>query len=330
VVFNAYGSALSAKARLALRMPPLILQQPTNLLVRIKPDLGAPPSTNATFRVSALSAYPLRYQWRSNGVPILDATNTTLVISNVQMDYWAEYRVAISDDVDMVLSAPAWLYPAIRPSFLQNPLSQSVAAGSVVSLSTVVTGWPPPFIFEWRRSSTIEWTNLQDSLTSFYSFTAPNVATSLQYRVAIKNVALPGGQATPFATITVLADADGDGMPDNWERGYGFETNNPADDLLDADGDRMLNWQEYVAGTDPTNAASYLRIDAITFGVGATLWFGAISNRTYTLQYTDALGTALWSNLTDVVARATNRTEVITDPDFRTNRFYRVATPRQP
>jgi hypothetical protein len=63
-----------------------------------------------------------------------------------------------------------------------------------------------------------------------------------------------------------------------------------ADRDADSDGDGMLNWQEYVVGTDPANALSYLKIDSITEGVGATLAFGAISNKTYSIQYTDAFG----------------------------------------
>ncbi|MCC5790818.1 MAG: right-handed parallel beta-helix repeat-containing protein [Opitutales bacterium] len=35
-------------------------------------------------------------------------------------------------------------------------------------------------------------------------------------------------------------------------------------DLLDSDGDGMLNWQEYLAGTDPTDRESVLRIHEIT------------------------------------------------------------------
>ena len=47
------------------------------------------------------------------------------------------------------------------------------------------------------------------------------------------------------------------------------------------------------------------------------------------LRRATALGDA-WSGLADVTARPTNRVESLFDPDFTTNRFYRVATPRQP
>lgn len=48
------------------------------------------------------------------------------------------------------------------------------------------------------------------------------------------------------------------------------------------------------------------------------------------MQYSDALGAGTWSKLADVVARSTNRVEVIVDPAWTTNRFYRVVTPEQP
>ena len=98
----------------------------------------------------------------------------------------------------------------------------------------------------------------------------------------------------------------------------------------DRDGDGMSNWQEYVAGTDPTDASSSLKLDASADGLGARLSFGAVSNRTYSVQYSDALGSGPWLKLADVAARVTNRTEIITDVNSGTNRFYRVVTPQQP
>ena len=51
----------------------------------------------------------------------------------------------------------------------------------------------------------------------------------------------------------VVLDADGDGLPDEWERRYGLNPNDPSDANADADGDGFTNLEEYLAKTDPTD-----------------------------------------------------------------------------
>ena len=51
----------------------------------------------------------------------------------------------------------------------------------------------------------------------------------------------------------VVLDADGDGIPDEWEKRYGLNPNDPNDANADADGDGFTNLEEYQAGTDPTD-----------------------------------------------------------------------------
>ena len=126
-----------------------------------------------------------------------------------------------------------------------------------------------------------------------------------------------------------MADADGDGLPDIWETQFGFNPTNAADRNLDFDGDGVSNWQEYIAGTDPTNANSFLKVDLNITPGQATVSFGAISNNTYAIEYSDGLGHA-WLKLADVFARTNNRVEVVPDLSWKTNRFYRAVTPRPP
>lgn len=52
-------------------------------------------------------------------------------------------------------------------------------------------------------------------------------------------------------------DSDGDGMPDAFEKKYGFNPANPSDKDLDSDGDGFTNYEEFVAKTDPSNAATH-------------------------------------------------------------------------
>jgi pectate lyase len=40
-------------------------------------------------------------------------------------------------------------------------------------------------------------------------------------------------------------------MPDEWELKYNLNPDNPADNILDKDGDGYTNIEEYINGTDP-------------------------------------------------------------------------------
>jgi hypothetical protein len=54
--------------------------------------------------------------------------------------------------------------------------------------------------------------------------------------------------------LNVVLDFDGDGMPDSWENLYGLDPTDPSDAASDEDGDGLLNLDEHIAFTDPTNA----------------------------------------------------------------------------
>ena len=51
----------------------------------------------------------------------------------------------------------------------------------------------------------------------------------------------------------VVLDADGDGLPDEWEKRFGLNPHDPADAELDKDSDGFTNLEEYAAKTDPTD-----------------------------------------------------------------------------
>ncbi len=53
------------------------------------------------------------------------------------------------------------------------------------------------------------------------------------------------------------ADADGDGMPDDWEKANGFKGQDAGDGALDKDGDGYSNLEEWLNGTNPRVAIDY-------------------------------------------------------------------------
>jgi hypothetical protein len=100
-------------------------------------------------------------------------------------------------------------------------------------------------------------------------------------------------------SVLVQADADGDGLPDAWERArLGDLSRGPADH---DDGDGVDNGAEYVAGTDPADDADWLQA-RIDLAGGARVRFASVSGRLYDVYVTTSLVAQLWERVGDSIA----------------------------
>lgn len=320
-VLNHAGVALSDVVLLTVRTPPRILTQPVGLTVS--------PGSNVTFTVAADGTGTLRYQWRFNSIDLPGATTPTYTVTNAQLANHGAYTALVRDDNGEVLSQVAFLAVRVPPVIIAQPQSQTAVERAPVtfrvSLSNAVTF---PVGFRWRRGTATLTNIVQNQTTCAFTLAGARLADAGNYTVIITNGA---GQSTvsAAAVLTVLADFDADGLPDAWEALYGFNTNTVNNADLDPDGDGLRNRDEYLAGTDPTNASSCLRIEA--FSRSASFQFTAVSNHSYTVEYSEALGSNPWLRLFDVPARATNHVHEVRDPSpLAGSRFYRVRTPLAP
>ncbi len=105
IVSNLLGTAQSTYATLTVTnstQPPVILSQPTNLTVFV--------GQTAQFSVTATGALPLQYQWYFNpNTVLIDETNSTLTLANVQLANAGRYSVTITNPYGTTNSAFATL-----------------------------------------------------------------------------------------------------------------------------------------------------------------------------------------------------------------------------
>jgi hypothetical protein len=102
------------------------------------------------------ATYPMSFQWYSNSVAIVDATNSSLVLANPTADFTADYTIAASNFFGMITNTPVHVTvnPAVKPFFTQQPVSPVKAyVGGTASFTVGVDG-TPPFQLQLTHAST--------------------------------------------------------------------------------------------------------------------------------------------------------------------------------
>ncbi len=142
-----------------------------------------------------------------------------------------------------------------------------------------------------------------------------------------------GWNAQALSTSEIYADKvdrDLDGMDDGWEVKYGFNPADRTDAIQDADGDGHTNLQEYLAGTDPRDPHSLLRIE--TFQVASNLCrirFSSAVGRLYRVERTSAFPGTNWLTVSENLVGTGKILEVF-DPvtSGTTRQWYRICVLR--
>ena len=319
IVLDANGSVSSQTAILTVLQPALITHQPETL--NVKPGLGA------SFTVTAIGTGKLSYQWYFHGKPLSGATAATLSLSNVQLAESGDYTVTVTDSIGSSTSDPARLNVLVRPIFLSQPSAQTAVVGDTVQFEVVLDGLSP-FSYQWKRGTT----KIANATNRVLRLVNVQLSNAVNYVVTITNLATSNSGTNSLSVpLIVMSDFDADHMGDAWEVANGYSTNNAADALMDDDGDGFSNLQEFLAGTNPKDKNSYLKIDSIAHGAAGTqVGFTGRTSRGYTLQFRAAVDRGDWQVADQVPGRTNDAALVAMDslPDSAA-RLYRIITPHQ-
>ena len=126
--------------------------------------------------------------------------------------------------------------------------------------------------------------------------------------------------------LPLVADYNFDGLDDVFQRRYFFPfTSTNAAPTADPDHDGMVNYQEYIAGTDPTNAASLLKITSVTKAAStAAVSWQSVTNRHYQVMCRTNLAAGTWQNVGGIFTPSGTNSQLLDTTATNRLRFYRV------
>lgn len=230
VLFGGYNCYPNADTwTLVVEPAPLISQQPQNV--------AACEGETARFTVVAGRADALTYRWYRDGAPLSDGqhvegatTDTLTIISSAAADA-GSYTVRVANACAARTSAPATLTVATTTTITAQPQPVTVVAGNVVTFTVAATGTELTYAWFKGGQPLADGGRISGARTAMLTVHAATPANAGAYTVRVTGAC--GAQTSTAATLTVLPDRDGDGIPDTSDNCP--DALNP--DQRDSDGD---------------------------------------------------------------------------------------------
>jgi len=207
------------------------------------------------------------------------ATSVALRVTAVNNDGNERWNI---DDITVVgysVGGSPDLTPGLVITTANQTVSFSTTSISIGGTSTNLDGQ-------------IAWTNNLSGDFGAVAATADWLITGLPLSIGTNAITVSGSNNLNSATSKVVSiiresDSDGDGIPDMWEEDFfGSVTN--VDQTTDWDIDGFIDLHEFLAGTDPIDTNSFLRVveNVSSPSSGIVIQWPGVSGKSYALSKT--------------------------------------------
>jgi alpha-tubulin suppressor-like RCC1 family protein len=204
VVTNLFGAVTSSVAIVTVTpVKPVFTLQPTSQSTIL--------GTNITLISKTKGSEPIVWQWQLNGNMLDGATNTSLLLSNIQESTGGNYALVASNHIGVTTSIIATVTVVLSPSFTLQPVSQGAAFGSRPTFTAAALGsgtmaWQWYFngdVIPGRTTPALSLTNVQNAQMGNYITIVSNSygsATSMVATLSFSPV-IAWGSATNGLTV---------------------------------------------------------------------------------------------------------------------------------
>jgi endonuclease/exonuclease/phosphatase family metal-dependent hydrolase len=201
----------------------MVTMSGTLIPVIVAPNITNQPSSqaivagsNATFTVGADGTAP-SYQWQLWSTNIPGATGITYTRFNVQPADEGPYSVVVSNSAGFAASSNAFLTVIVAPAIIDQPVDQTVVAGTGTSFGVNASG-STPLNYQWQR----EGNDLSGETNSTLDLNNIDLSQAGAYSVIISNAA--GLVVSSNATLSVYTSAAATLAHPQWSNGL-FQLN---------------------------------------------------------------------------------------------------------
>lgn len=206
--------------------------------------------TPANFTVTATGDAPLAYQWRRDGIDLVDgagtagATSAALSLSAQLAFSGSQISVRVSNGAGSTDSSDALLtVTAAAPSILTQPANAEVPAGAAATFSVTIAGGTAPVTYQWKRNGTA----IAGATAASYT-TAPTVIGDSGATFAV-DLVNPVGTLTSTSALLTVSTGNGWGAPVLISSGNALGSPGRPDVAIDAAGNAIAVWREQIGST---------------------------------------------------------------------------------